>query len=134
MDIWEKWIPLNNIPPKLFKDHLIDDENGLKIVFFEEIEGPKYSFLFEGYVHSYRNTDEGSLLKTLEYVDKYYQHLDYGKWTLFKLKQSSYLEWYTEQTFGMYKNIYQIEHYVFFTSDDVIEVLSADPPIITVLT
>ncbi|WP_214874772.1 hypothetical protein [Exiguobacterium sp. CH10] len=131
MNEWEKWIPLESIPARLYKESLIDDGDSLRIIVSDETEGQKYSFLFDGLLLSYRNSDEGSRIRMLEHLDKHYAHLEYGNWTLFKMKKSSYLEWFAQESFERYEGMGEVEHYVFLTSNDVIEVLSADPPTIT---
>ena len=131
MNEWEKWIPLESIPACLYKESLLDDGDSLRIILSDETEGQKYSFLFDGLVLSYRNSDEGSRLRTLEHLHQHYAHLEYGNWTLFKMKNSSYLEWFAQESLERYEGIVEVEHYVFLTSNDVIEVLSADSPTIT---
>ncbi|WP_214736700.1 hypothetical protein [Exiguobacterium sp. s162] len=131
MNEWEKWIPLESMPARLYKESLLDDGGSLRIILRGETEGQKYSFLFDGLVLSYRNSDEGSRLRMLEHLDRYYAHLEYGNWTLFKMKNSSYLEWFAQESLERYEGMGEVEHYVFLTSNDVIEVLSADSPTIT---
>ncbi|WP_214784273.1 hypothetical protein [Exiguobacterium sp. s183] len=131
MNEWEKWIPLESIPARLYKESLIDDGDSLRIILSDETEGQKYSFLFDCLVLSYRNSDEGSRIRMLEHLDKHYAHLEYGNWTLFKVKNSSYLEWFAQESFERYEGMGEVEQYVFLTSNDVIEVLSVDPPTIT---
>ena len=131
MNEWEKWIPLESIPARLYKDSLIDDGDSPRIIVSDETEGQKYSFLFDGLLLSYRNSDEGSRIRMLEHLDKHYAHLEYGNWTLFKIKNSSYLEWFTRESLKRYEGIVEVGYYVFLTSNDVIEVLSVDAPTIT---
>ncbi|ACQ70066.1 hypothetical protein [Exiguobacterium sp. AT1b] len=131
MNEWEKWIPVKSIPERLHKESLMDDGDSLRIIVSDATEGQKYSFLFDGLLLSYRNSDEGSRLRMLEHLDRYYAHLEYGNWTLFKMKNSSYLEWFAQESLERYEGMGEVEHYVFLTSNDVIEVLSADPPTVT---
>lgn len=131
MNEWEKWIPLESMPARLYKESLLDDGDSLRIILRGETEGQKYSFLFDGLVLSYRNSDEGSQMRMLEHLHQHYSHLEYGNWTLFKMKNSSYLEWFAQESLERYEGIVEVEHYVFLTSNDVIEVLSADSPVIT---
>lgn len=131
MNEWEKWIPVESIPARLHKESLMDDGDSLRIIVSDATEGQKYSFLFDGLLLSYRNSDEGSRMRTLEHLHQHYAHLEYGNWTLFKMKNSSYLEWFAQESLERYEGMGEVEHYVFLTSNDVIEVLSADPPTIT---
>lgn len=79
-------------------------------------------FLFDGLVLSYRNTDEGTLLRTLEHLHKHDGVDFFGDWTLFQVTDSNYLKWIAEESENMYEKIYDIQHYVFLTSHDVIRV------------
>ncbi|TCS93246.1 hypothetical protein [Hazenella coriacea] len=87
----------------------------------------KIVFKFEEGVLSYRNTDEGSLIKKLYYLDQHYDTAFYSEWTLFKVKHSDYLGWFLEDSSGIYESN-KVEHYVFITPNEVIEIISANLP------
>ena len=126
---WERWTVNAEIPAKLYLQALIDDKDGLRLVFTDAHENT-YTFLFDGLVFSYRNTDEGTLFRTLKHL---YQHVDpdyFDDWTLFQVTDSSYLKWFAEESENIYETVYDIQHFVFLTSHDVVEVLSTEPPIL----
>lgn len=127
MEHWERWKPLSGIPTKLYNDSLLDSEDGFIMEFSDEYFEKKVIVRFEDGVLSYRNTDEGSLLKTWDKLDQQYNGSFYSNWPLFKIKNSKYLKWFFEESMGIYERE-KVEHYVFITPDDVIEVLSAYPP------
>lgn len=127
MELWERWEPVSGIPQKLYNDSLTDNEDGLIMEFSDSNLEKKVIVQFEEGVLSYRNTDEGSLVKTWSELDRQHRESLYGDWTLFKVKNSGYLKWFLEESMGIYKHE-KVEHYVFATPDDVIEVLSAYPP------
>ncbi len=127
MGKWERWSVNKEVPAKLELQALIDDKDGLKLVFTDADENI-YTFFFDGLVFSYRNTDEGTLLKTLDHLYKHYDTNYFGEWTLFRVTDSNYLEWLAEEADNIYEKIYDIHHYVFLTSHDVVEVLSTEPP------
>ncbi|TCI72864.1 MULTISPECIES: hypothetical protein [unclassified Exiguobacterium] len=127
MEKWERWTVNQEIPAKLYLQALIDDKDGLTLVFTDADEN-NYTFLFDGLVLSYRNTDEGTLFKTLEQLYKNYGPDFFRNWTLFNVTDSNYVKWLAEESTNIYEEIYDIHHYVFLTSNDVIEVLSTDPP------
>nr|WP_282551282.1 hypothetical protein [Providencia stuartii] len=79
------------------------------------------SLIFE-WIYSFRVTDEGDLLKMLDHFN--------GQMTtgVYKVKNSSYLEWFHEQSENIHDDI--IEHYLIVTLDEVVEVLAAVEPII----
>lgn len=127
MEKWERWTVNPEIPAKLELQALIDDKDGLRLV-LTDVHENTYTFLFDGLVLSYRNTDEGTLIKTLEHLYKHDDPDFFGDWTLFQVTDSSYLKWLAEESTNIYEMVYNIQHYVFLTSNDVIEVLSTEPP------
>ncbi|MER2172572.1 MAG: hypothetical protein ABS938_18300 [Psychrobacillus psychrodurans] len=131
MEHWEKWIPINGLPSKLYNDTLIDNKEGIILDFSDEKNKNKTVVNFEEGVLSYRNTDEGSLLKKLDYLEKQYGTDFYANWTFFKIKNSEYINWFLEESSGIYE-LNQIEHYVFLTPNDVIEILTTYAPSITI--
>lgn len=127
MELWERWEPVSGIPEELYNESLTDNEDGLIMEFSDKNFEKKVIVRFKDGVLSYRNTDEGSLLKTWSKLDQQYNGSFYSNWTLFKVKNSGYLKWFLEESMGIYEHE-KVEHYVFVTPDDVIEVLSAYPP------
>ncbi|ASS89275.1 hypothetical protein ACTHHL_06005 [Aeribacillus composti] len=131
MEQWKRWIPLDDIPSTIYNDMLLDGKDGVILEFSDENGEKKVVVNFKEGVLSYRNTDEGSLLETLNYLDQYYGTDFYSDWSLFKVKNSEYLKWFHKESCGIYESR-EVEHYVFLTSNDVIEILSIYPPSITV--
>jgi hypothetical protein len=76
------------------------------------------------WIHSFRLTDEGDLLKML-----FEQN---GKMItgFYRVENSSYLEWFNAQSAGVHtdKNII---HYLIVTVNDVVDVLSSQKPLVT---
>ncbi|MBB4823292.1 hypothetical protein HNO89_000512 [Sporosarcina luteola] len=127
MEHWNKWKPINGMPSKLYNDALIDNKEGITLEFSDEDHKKKIFVTFEHGVLSYRNTDEGSLLKRLDYLDQQYGTNFYSECTLFKVEDSDYMDWFLDESLGIYERS-QLEHYVFLTLNDVIEILTTYPP------
>ena len=132
MEIWERWEPVSGIPAKLYNDSFLDHREGILLEFSDENYEQKVIVRFENGVLSDRNTDGGSLLKTWHQLDEQYRDPFYSKWPMFKVKNSAYLKWFYEQSMGIYEQ-QKVEHYVFITPDDVIEILSAYSPKVQVV-
>lgn len=84
---------------------------------------PPFRVFFD-WTHSFRVTDEGDLLKILGEQS--------GKMLLgiYKVEGSTYLEWFNDQSDNIHsKN--NIVHYMIVTVNDIIDVLSSVPPIIS---
>lgn len=67
-------------------------------------------------------------MRTLEHLYKHYDLGFFGDWTFFQVTDSNYLKWLAEESENIYEKIYDIHHYVFLTSNNVVEMLSTDPP------
>ncbi len=79
-----------------------------------------FKLTFE-WVYSFRVTDEGNLLKMLDYFD--------GQMTtgLYKVANSSYLQWFHEQSANIHDAC--VEHYLVVTNDDVIDIITSAKPL-----
>jgi hypothetical protein len=83
---------------------------------------------------SFRSTNEQMMLR----FDDTFGKLRNKKfpnyvWSLFKMKNSDYIEWFNEQHLNIYINIAsKLEHYVFVTEDEILEVINDNPPTIII--
>jgi hypothetical protein len=68
-NFFKKWEPLKNIPRILYCEGIHDDYEGFRILLIGENErSPVLRIMFDA-ARSYRNTDEGDLLKTIASMD-----------------------------------------------------------------
>ena len=84
----------------------------------------KFKVMFD-WIHSFRLTDEGDLLKMQEEQN--------GKMLtgVYIVEKSIYLEWFTNQSAGIHDSEF-ITHYLIVTSDEVVDVLSSVSHLISV--
>lgn len=129
---WERWLlDSSKKLGKMYIEKLVDDKEGFQLFFEDKNKKYTVKVIFENFVLSYRNTDEGHRLKALSFLREKYGKDFYAEWSFFKVNNSTYVEWFNQETYNMYSN-YDIEHYVFLTCDDIVEVLSTyEPQIIT---
>ncbi|WP_148569846.1 hypothetical protein [Leclercia adecarboxylata] len=88
----------------------------------DDAEGSKVKVLFD-WIHSFRVTDEGDLLKMQE------EHNGMMLTGLYRVEKSKYLEWFNEQNGNIHDGIV---HYMFSTIDDVIDILASISPLISI--
>jgi len=99
--------------------------SSLEIIFsrFTDASPEMININFE-WLHSFRVTDEGDLLKLQNEL----------KGTLlegvYQIEGSAYLQWFNDQSYDSHA-AENISHYLFVTGNDVIDVLSSIPPIIS---
>lgn len=126
---WIRWMPEKDISGIINLETLIIDNNGLKLILKNEDNGSFIQILFESLVLSLRCTDEGRRIKTLNDLGKKYGAEFWGKWKFFKVIDSDYVRWHNIETYDIYAE-YDINHYVIFTTDDIIEVLTDCDPVV----
>jgi|UPI0007C5D92F hypothetical protein len=131
LEHWERWVPTNGLPSRLYNDTFIDNKESIVLEFSDEKDKKKIIVKFEEGVLSYRNTDEGSLLRKLNYLDQQYGTDFYSEWTLFKVINSEYINWFLDESSGIYEPN-QLKHYVFLTPNDVIEILTTYTPSVVI--
>jgi hypothetical protein len=119
-----KWQPkIENFPESISVIGLYDDSEGFRIIFKDDKSMRHFKFTFENYL-SYRNSDEGVRLRSL-----YFFPNNSREWCLFKSLSSDFINWLITESTGIYSSG-DITHYFFATSDDIIEVLALDEPLI----
>ncbi|KJV48286.1 hypothetical protein VH86_11545 [Pantoea sp. BL1] len=86
----------------------------------EKSKGDEIEIVFE-WIHSFRVTDEGDLLKRQAEFN--------GKMLtgFYEIEGSKYLHWFNNQSANIHDND-RIIHYLIVTSEDVIDVLSSVKP------
>ncbi len=128
---WIKWEPDKKLPDKVFLKRLIDDKNGVLLELASEDEANIIIVSFAESVVSLRNSDETRRLRTIEFLDKIYGRDFYAKWSFFKVNQSSYVKWLSQETYDIYAD-HNIEHYVFLAANGIVDVLSTYAPNVSV--
>jgi len=98
---WIQWKPAVNLEGKYFVESICDMLDGLHIIFdpSEKSKNPKkLKFFFEYSVKSFRIADESCRTQMLFDLKNIYGDNFYGNWTFFKIENSSYLKWLSEQS------------------------------------
>lgn len=127
-EIWERWEPTTEISQKYYVDTIIDNIKGLRIILSDsENEDSKIEISFDNSVHAYRSTDEGYRQEMLNYIDEKYGTKFYSEWTLFKVTNSEYLEWISNQSFAIAESENLI-HFAIVAVDSIIDIIAAYEP------
>jgi len=116
-----KW-EIPGLPRILDTPSLINDyENGFVLTLVEEkSDGRAFNIRFEQPL-AFRSANERYRLKLISWL-----HPELP-WPTFKVENSQWVDWFHDQSLGVYSDSL-VEHYAFI-GEDVIEVLSARPPI-----
>ena len=97
----------------------------LELLFSSVIDAKsgKTKVIFD-WVHAFRVTDEGDLLKMLD------EQKGIMLTGIYVVKNSKYLEWFNEQRGNRYDDVV---HYLFSTVEDVVDVLSSVKPSVGII-
>jgi hypothetical protein len=120
-DQYIKWEPIENIPTRLYCEALHDDYEGFRIILRGEAKDSRTLRITFDLPLAYRNMDEGSLLKSLKNIKTP------GDSSLYFVNDSSWIEWFHQESCGIYKGK-NIIHYAIITPNDCIDVLSEYAP------
>lgn len=127
-ELWERWQPKTEISQKYYVDSILDNIKGLKIILSDsENEDSKIEIIFDDSVHAYRSTDESYRQKAINYIDEKYGTKFYSEWTLFKLTNSEYLEWISNQSFGI-ADSEELIHFSIVAVDSIIDIIATYEP------
>ena len=118
-----RWEPTAGLPRVLDPNSIVQDfgkRGGLHITLVEpRTDGRAFRFDFIRAL-AFRSTNESFRLKMLEALQ------DVLPWPTFKVEDSEWVEWFHDQTLGVYRD-WRVQHFL-FVGEDVIEILSTEAP------
>jgi hypothetical protein len=133
-EAWNRWEPVNNLAKKYsiesitesiadkFKVILIDSDNKSKKVLIAFADG----------IDAHRSTNESYVLSTLTYLKSRYGSDFYTEWTFFKIENSNYLKWMSEQSYGITQDCH-FTHFCILSSDSMLDIIAPYEPKITLI-
>lgn len=131
---WTKWEPISNLAKKYYVKFISEDTKDKYKILLSDTENNKNKILISWPlgVDAHRSTDESYTLATINFLDKQYGTEFYGDWTFFKIENSSYLRWLSEQSYGISEE-YNLTHFCILAADSMIDVINNYEPTITIL-
>ena len=124
---WTRWEPIDNLQSKYYLVFIIDDEDGLKLIF--ESNYRKLKIFFENGVSSYIKTDEALRSALIKTFNKNYEPSFYGDWTFFKVENSQYLKWLSDQS-NTLSDYYKLNHFACVTDEFIIDIAASGEPLV----
>jgi hypothetical protein len=110
-------------------DSISNNEEGFKIVLSESNnKEKKLLVIFENSVDCYRSTNESYTGIIIRELNEKYGKDFYVDWTFFKIIDSEHLKWLSEKSGGL-SNTCPLQHLVFFSVDELLEVICTYEPI-----
>jgi hypothetical protein len=125
---WIKWEPIKDLANKYSIELISENKEGLIIVLSSHSDSKKLvKIIFKDSVDSYRSTDESLRLSSVHDFFKYSKHTLNGAWTFFKVNNSTYAQWLSEQSYGLSEPTL-FTHFLLLTSDEVIDLIATYEP------
>ena len=128
---WIRWEPIPELENKYYIDSLIDTIERFEILLVDTKTGyKKVRVVFEYGVDAYRCTGEQFRLKLIGRLNEKYGIDFYAKWTFFKVENSFYFEWLSEESDELSDPFFDGKalHFSFITDDYVLDVISFHEP------
>lgn len=130
LEEWTQWKPIKHLVSKYYIDSVVDTIKGFKIE-LSQYDSPKNKIcvLFQNSVYSYRSVDESFISNILGELSKKYGKSFFHSWTFFKVTNSSYLQWLSQQSEGI-SDYRLLIHFSFISFDSILDVICDYEPII----
>lgn len=130
---WIKWVPLPDLAKKYYIDALSDTEEGFTILLSESDNKQKrIKIIFKNSVSAYRITDETFRHRLICNLSDQYGSEFYGEWTFFKVLNSHYLQWLSEQSAGIADSL-RFTHFSIIAADSILDIATTYEPKITLI-
>ena len=113
---------------KYYVESLSDSIKGFRILLSDvNDEKKKVEVTFKDSVHAYRSTDESFRQSSINIIDEKYGTEFYAEWTFFEINNSKYIQWLSEQSYGIAESETLI-HFSFVARDSIVDVIAAYEP------
>lgn len=130
---WSRWIPNEQVSARYSLDMIIENNDGLTIQLLDDHnENMQMRLEFRYAADAYRSTYETFRAELIHYLDQKYGTVFYSEWTFFKVQNSSYIQWFSEQSGGI-SDFSPYTHFSILLMDSVIDILSLQEPKIELL-
>lgn len=125
---WTKWEPIQGLANNYYIDSVSDTIDGFIIQLSDaDDEEKKVLVLFEDSVDAYRSADESFRRSTMFDLSQKYDKTFFHYWTFFKVTNSSYIQWLSEQSFGITDSLH-FTHFSFIAADSILDVITNYEP------
>ena len=124
---WTRWKPINNLSSKYYTNSISSSFNEFKILLSDiKSSKKKIKIKLKCLPESYRKINSSCNTNTACNASKKYTIAD-DKWTFFKIENSEYLLWLSEESCTVSKSR-QLKHFVIITANSKIDIIDYDEP------
>ena len=125
---WVKWEPISDLYEKYDLISFDYNINGLKITLLDEIKKEsKIQLKFKNSIDSCRVTYENNREKIFFALKDKYGSSFYLKWTFFKVHNSEYLKWLSDESYTV-TDYFNLTHFCIISSESIIDIIASYEP------
>ena len=133
VETWTQWKPIEGLASKYYLKSLSDEIEGFRIMLVPlKSELQSIEIFFKDGVYAYSKTDESFRVKLPYELNQEYGLEFYKNWTFFKVTNSQYLKWLSEQSYE-WSHAYDMIHFSLLTSNNSIDIVADYEPIVTII-
>ena len=126
-EIWHRWEPNLEITGRYRIGDFGFTDDGFKIIVEHRETKQVVEILFNCTITAFRSTDEGRRLKLFYDLEAKYGSDFYRKWSFFKVENSDYLSWLSDQSYEI-SDLLQTKHFVILDSEEILDITSHIEP------
>ena len=131
-DQWTYWIPIKGLDQKYDLHSFLDNNIFFKIIFFSQNNSHQLEVLFERGVGSYEINQESIYLEKLSTLTQQYGLDFFKKWTFFKINDSRYLKFLSQQSHTI-SDTRNFIHFSMVTERAIINIIATQDPLIKII-
>lgn len=125
---WIQWNPIEKLASKYYIDFVIDKIETFKVNLIDtKSEREKIEIAFLEGVEAYTRVEESFRVKIIHELDKKYGTDFYGDWTFFKVHNSEYIKWLSEQSYK-WSDTHKFMHFCLITADAIMDIIATYEP------
>lgn len=119
---WNRWKPIKELEKKYKIVNISENLNGFSIELVStNKEQNTMSLIFEQSVNAYRFADQEFKQNIINSLTKEYSEEYFKEWTFFKVDNSSYIEWLSEQSLG-WSDEFPFIHFSLVGYDSILDI------------
>ena len=132
-EIWHRWEPVKSgLTGNYYIDYVENGDDGFKILLAQEKTEQKVEVLFKHWVYAYRSIEEGMRTVLWHKLSEKYGKDFYVNWSFFKLENSSYIKWISDECYGRIDSL-EMNHFVIMGMEEVIDIIVGYEPQVSIL-
>lgn len=129
---WLRWEPISNLDGK-YNLEFISNVNEFTLLLSQvKNKDKKVKLSFNKSVEAYRVTYESFRQNLINQLTEKYGSEFYSCWAFFKVYNSKYIEWLSEESSG-YSDYINLKHFSIFTGEFIIDIIDLFEPTVEII-